>query len=290
MIIDHEKVIDLIVNWLRNYAATSGRSSFIAGLNGDISSALVALLCNKTNIKTECINIDVGSREEDREAIKGFSYNSHLSFTHIRFEESYKELNNYIITEENCNEYRDDYTYYTGNKTRLTVYFNEDKARKGLATCAVLPVLSTIAAGFNGLIVGSRSKNDLLYRTYNKYGAGNADIFPLLDLRKSEIVELFEYITKSTSCYGAVYILDKEKNKNFNDITDLEVEWADAENTRTQIIVSDASPDKHRDWQRFTLRQRQIVAKLHQLEKLSRHKANNNLQYCKIRNIDGLVR
>jgi NH3-dependent NAD+ synthetase len=289
MIIDHEKVIDLIVNWLRNYAATNGRSSFIVGLNGDIGSALVALFCKKTNIKTECINIDTDYIEEDCEALKGFANKSHLGLTRINFKESYKELNNYIITEENRNEYRDDYHYYTGDKANPTVYFNEDKARKGLATCSVLPVLSTVATGFNGLIVGSRSKNDLLYRTYNKYGAGNADIFPLADLYKSEIVELFEYTT-APLCYGATYILDKEKNKIFNDITDLEVEWADGENTRTQIIVSDDSPDKHRDWQRFTLRQRQIVAKLHQLEKLTRHKINNNLQFCKVRNIDGLVR
>lgn len=289
MIIDQEKVIDRLVNWLRDYITSSGKSSLIVGLNGNVESALIALLCKKTNIKTKYITIDTGYKEEDREAIKEFAHKSHFGITYIEFKESYKKLDDYIIVEQADNENRGDYDYYVNNKISSIVYFNGEKARKGLITCSVLPALSTIAAGFNGLIVGSRSKNDLLYRTYNKYGAGNSDIFPLLDLYNSEIIQLFEYIA-TPMCYGATYILDKGKNKTFDDITDLEVEWADEENIRTGIVISDISPDKQRDWQRYTLRQRQIIAKLHQLEKLSRHKINNSLPYCNVRNIDGLVR
>ena len=191
MIIDHEKVIDLIVNQLRDYATTSGRSSFIVGMNGDVGSSLVALLCKKTNIKTTCISVDIYRKEEDREAIKRFTRSSFLDLDYIEFTESFKKLEN-------------DYYYKDP--------FQEDKANKNLTSLSVLPALSTISSGFNGLIVGSRSKNDLIYRTYNKYGAGNADIFLLADLYKSEIIELFEYMTKS-ACYGTTYILDKEKNK-----------------------------------------------------------------------------
>jgi len=280
MIIDHKKVIDLIVSQLRDYATTSGKSSFVVGLNGDVGSALVALLCKKTNINLYCISADILVKDENRDALKKITSKNHLYLMEIDgLDQAYNDLQKEIDYRKQLNEYAEG----------RGQYFDIEKATENLKYGAALPVLSTIAAGFNGLIVGSRSKNDLLYRTYNKYGAGNADIFPLADLYKSEIIELFEYVA-TPMCYGATYILDKEKNKTFTDITDLEVEWADREDERTQVVTSDNSPDRHRDWQRFTLRQRQIIAKLNQLEKLSRHKVNSNLQFCKVRNIDSLTR
>jgi NAD+ synthase len=278
MIIDYEKVTNHIINWIRDYTKAAGKSSLVVGLS-DVDSALLALLCKKTNIQTICIFVNLFKNEEDRTAIDSFASQSHIWLSEFNLKDTYKEVQSEIDYHSQLNEYAE-------NRAQ---YFNVEGAKNLLRSEVILPIISTMTAGFNGLIIGSRSKNELLYRNYNKYGAGNADIFPLLDLYKSEIYELFEYVA-SPMCYGAIYLLDRAKNKVFNDITDLEVEWADSENIRTGIITSDISPDKQRDWQRYTLRQRQIIARLHQLEKLSRHKVNTNLPYCNIRKIDGLVR
>lgn len=95
-----------------------------------------------------------------------------------------------------------------------------------------------------------------------------------------------------------------------------EIEWADREDTRTRnisreyvktsnistlittiiyeerkgIIFSNEDPAKHPAFQGYTGRQQQVVAKLHQLEKISRHKINTNLPCCKVRDIEGLVK
>jgi NAD+ synthase len=92
-------------------------------------------------------------------------------------------------------------------------------------------------------------------------------------------------------------------------ITYDEIEWADREDMRTKlvghyikndndetkynytgIIFSNDDPAKHPEFYRYTNRQKEVICKLHQLEKISRHKINTNLPCCKIRNVDGLVK
>ncbi|HVI39657.1 MAG TPA: hypothetical protein VM577_03270, partial [Anaerovoracaceae bacterium] len=79
-----------------------------------------------------------------------------------------------------------------------------------------------------------------------------------------------------------------------------EVEWADREDSRTErdydgqtspgIVVSENDPAKHQAWLGYTGRQRVVIARMHALEKASRHKVNASLPVCHVRNVDGLVR
>lgn len=90
-------------------------------------------------------------------------------------------------------------------------------------------------------------------------------------------------------------------------ITYDEIEWADREDMRTDyvehhteaigatrhtpgIIFDDADPAKRPDFYRYTGRQQTVLCKLHQMEKISRHKANPNLPVCRVRGMTDLVK
>jgi len=69
-----------------------------------------------------------------------------------------------------------------------------------------------------------------------------------------------------------------------------EVEWSDRQNEITQlqhhkaIVTDEGDPAKHPAWLGYTGRQREVIAKVHQMEKISRHKHNPALPVCPIRN------
>ena len=133
-------------------------------------------------------------------------------------------------------------------------------------------IMNQIASTCNGIIVGSITRELLFGRMYQKGCLG--DILPLADLFLQEIQQLFPGIGEHS---GA------------KDFSVQELEWACRENDVTSIIEDSGDPTKHREWGRFTLRQRQIIAKLNQIEKLTRHKLSN-APICELRNTPGLVR
>ena len=45
-----EKVIDHIVNWLKDYATNAGVKGFVIGISGGIDSAVTSTLCAKTGL------------------------------------------------------------------------------------------------------------------------------------------------------------------------------------------------------------------------------------------------
>jgi NH3-dependent NAD+ synthetase len=73
-----------------------------------------------------------------------------------------------------------------------------------------------------------------------------------------------------------------------------EIEWADRQNMRSVegfgIITSNDDPVRHPFWHAYTSNQRRVIAKMHALEKVSRHKINSNLPVCKVRDVAGLVK
>ncbi len=46
-----EKVIDYIVNWLKDYATKAGVKGFVIGVSGGVDSGVVSTLCAMTGLK-----------------------------------------------------------------------------------------------------------------------------------------------------------------------------------------------------------------------------------------------
>ena len=119
------------------------------------------------------------------------------------------------------------------------------------------------------LVVSSRCKNNNLFiRDYNKFEP--VDIMPLADFKLSEVEQLYKIISDNVF-----------KPYNHNGISQQELEWLEELDKKCQIVTSKQDPTKNSSWFKFTIRQKEIIAKVHQVEKITRHKHNPNIPYFK---------
>ncbi len=54
-----EKVVDHIVNWLKDYTKNTGVNGFVIGISGGIDSAVTSTLCAKTGLQLLCIEMPI---------------------------------------------------------------------------------------------------------------------------------------------------------------------------------------------------------------------------------------
>jgi hypothetical protein len=130
----------------------------------------------------------------------------------------------------------------------------------------------------NAVTIGSYSRNEYLFvRNYSKFHG--MDILPLADLKQS----VLDNLSKN------VYNFSPDVNRILfgTDITNEEIEWIDNLNERTKIIdgvgIIDSidDPAKNKKWFTFTLQQKELIGKVHQMEKMTRHKHNPNMPIFK---------
>ena len=273
-----------IVNWIKTYADNAGIKTLVVGLSGGVDSALVALLCKETGIDTICVNMPCNSSGSAFERASNFAKEQGLRLLKIDLTNAHK----HIIDE------------YSNNKLYSAI---TEEALGGLSSCLRAPTLSFLALTTKGIIVGTGNRSeDNLIRYFQKFGDGCVDMSPIADLFKSEVYELFAYMADISNNPAAKAIHDATPTADLwgpdaghEDESELgmsydEIEWGDRENMKNGIIINDEDPVKHSAWLGYSLRQREVIAKMHQLEKISRHKYNSNLPVCELRNIDGLVR
>lgn len=301
-ILNHKKTADYITNWIRDYATNAGIKSLILGLSGGIDSALVALLCKRTGLPLICVSMPCHSSETAWLRAQAFANTYGLNLTKIDLSAAHDSV-------------------YGQAKTANLSFpgdLNNPIAVGGLRSCLRAPTLSFFANTYRGIIMGTGNRSeDHITRYFQKFGDGCVDICPVADLFKSEIRDLFTYLAGSMHDVmkdnympgSAQAILDAKPTADLwgpdSDQTDEselgitydEIEWADREDMRTQenhsrlsseeiipgIIFSNEDPAKSSNFFRYTARQKEVIAKLHQLEKISRHKFNPNLPVCQVR-------
>lgn len=135
----------------------------------------------------------------------------------------------------------------------------------------------------NGIIISSIDRNNFnLIRNYNKYTNGGGDLLPVADLFNSEIEEVLLETDNSN------YIV--KSNTQIFDLSLEEIEWADRQNIIFNIVEDEKDPLKNPNSLGYMGRQKQIISKIYQREKLTRHKKSLHGLVCSIRNVDGLVR
>ena len=58
-----EKVVNYIVDWLKDYATKAGVNGFVIGISGGIDSAVTSTLCAKTGLNVLCIEMPIHQPE-----------------------------------------------------------------------------------------------------------------------------------------------------------------------------------------------------------------------------------
>jgi hypothetical protein len=136
-------------------------------------------------------------------------------------------------------------TYAMGDYTNLGYYYLQ---------CSEI-------ANNNGIVIGPIDRTfGLYYRSYGKLVEANADIFPLFDLDYSDIIDMTNSLWP-----------EKQWPQPPDNVSD--IEFCNEAESLYGIITGEDSPNRHYRWPYFIHSQKAIIAKVHQREKLTRHKA-----------------
>lgn len=168
-----QKVIDYIVDWLKEYATQAKVNGFVIGISGGIDSAVTSTLCAKTGLSTLCLEMPI--HQEENQVTRAANHIAWL---------------------------KDNYENVSSLQVNLTPVFdslvsavpeveNEESRFMALANTRARLRMTTLYyfAGLQGLLVaGTGNKvEDFGVGFYTKYGDGGVDLSPIADLMKSEV-------------------------------------------------------------------------------------------------------
>ena len=110
-----------------------------------------------------------------------------------------------------------------------------------------------------------------------------ADLFPFGSMNKTEIEEMFAVVTDlEDHDYKQIYSLRAKDDEPYSEdfeLTPEDLQWAIQANViYGGIIDSQKDPTKHPKWYSLSIRQKKIVALLHQHSKLTAHKMTTTAQ------------
>ena len=184
-----EKVVDYIVNWLKDYATNAKVNGFVIGVSGGIDSAVTSTLCAKTGLDLLCLEMPI-----------------HQAASHVtRAQEHIAQLKKRF---PNVSDARVDLTpVFDEFKTEISLDGKQATVDMALANTRARLRMTTLYyyAGLLGrLVAGTGNKvEDFGVGFYTKYGDGGVDLSPIADLMKSEVYALGDYLEVPSSIMKA---------------------------------------------------------------------------------------
>ncbi|MCF7560508.1 NAD(+) synthase [Sabulilitoribacter multivorans] len=175
-----EKVVDYIVNWLKDYATKAGVKGFVIGVSGGIDSAVTSTLCAKTGLPLLCIEMPIHQAE------------SHVTRAQTHINQLMKRF-------ENVSQTRADLTpVFESFKKEVSSDRDQATVDMALANTRARLRMTTLyyyAGLYKLLVAGTGNKvEDFGVGFYTKYGDGGVDLSPIADLLKSEVYKLGEFL------------------------------------------------------------------------------------------------
>ncbi len=184
-----EKVVNHIVDWLKDYATNARVNGFVIGISGGIDSAVTSTLCAKTGLDLLCIEMPI-----------------HQAASHVtRAQEHITQLKKRF---PNVKDTRTDLTpVFEEFKTEVSLEGKQATVDMALANTRARLRMTTLYyhAGLLGLLVaGTGNKvEDFGVGFYTKYGDGGVDLSPIADLMKSEVYKIGEFLKVPESIMNA---------------------------------------------------------------------------------------
>ncbi|MCB0461171.1 MAG: NAD(+) synthase [Flavobacteriaceae bacterium] len=184
-----EKVVNHIVNWLKEYAINAKVNGFVIGISGGIDSAVTSTLCAKTGLQLLCVEMPIHQAK------------SHVS----RGQEHIAQLKQRF---PNVSDIKVDLTpVFEEFKTEVSLEGKQSTVDMALANTRARLRMATLYyhAGLLGLLVaGTGNKvEDFGVGFYTKYGDGGVDLSPIADLMKSEVYKLGKFLKVPESIMNA---------------------------------------------------------------------------------------
>ena len=175
-----EKVIDHIVNWLKEYAVSAKMNGFVIGISGGIDSAVTSALCAKTGLDLLCLEMPI--HQAPSQVSRAMSHIDWLKSNFSRVTTQQVELTKVFDDMVNA------FPAIEEESNRFLALANT-RARLRMTSLYYF-------AGINRyLVAGTGNKvEDFGVGFYTKYGDGGVDLSPIADLLKSEVYEIARYL------------------------------------------------------------------------------------------------
>ena len=171
-----EKVVDFIVNWLKEYAENAKMNGFVIGISGGIDSAVTSTLCAKTGLPTLCVEMPI--HQDDNQVSRGKEHIEQLK----------RKFPNVCAEKFDLTAVFEDFKNQDTNPKEvnaLDVSLANTRARLRMTTLYYYAGLKKY------LVAGTGNKvEDFGIGFYTKYGDGGVDISPIADCNKSEVWEI----------------------------------------------------------------------------------------------------
>lgn len=168
-----DKVVDHMVQWLKDYATQSGMQGFVVGVSGGIDSGLTSTLCAMTGFPTLCVEMPI--HQAQSQVTRGQEHIAQLKerFAHVSSVEV--ELSAFFETFKEAVPHAEE-------TEQLNLSLANTRARMRMTTLYYFAGLKKY------LVAGTGNKvEDFGVGFYTKYGDGGVDLSPIADLMKSEV-------------------------------------------------------------------------------------------------------
>lgn len=175
-----EKIINHIVDWLKEYLETSLQKGFVIGISGGIDSAVTSTLCAMTGYPVLCLEMPI--HQAKNQVSRAWN---HIDWLKTNYEKiASASVNLTPVYEEFVKVAEKSENEYSYNLSLANT-----RARLRMTTLYYY-------AGLNGYIVaGTGNKvEDFGVGFFTKYGDGGVDISPIADLMKSEVYQIAAYL------------------------------------------------------------------------------------------------
>ncbi|WP_326984741.1 NAD(+) synthase [Chryseobacterium sp. MYb264] len=172
-----QKIIDHIVNWLKDYAVQSRVNGYVIGVSGGVDSGVVSTLAAMTGLNTLLIEMPIRQKEDQVNRAWEHMNDLKSKFPNVEtmsvnltpaFEELYKTF------DVHDDLYPNEKLAFANTRSRLrmlTLYYYGQI--NGLLVCGTGNKVEDFGIGF-----------------YTKYGDGGVDVSPIADLYKTEVYKL----------------------------------------------------------------------------------------------------
>ena len=184
-----EKVVEYIVNWLKEYATKAGVNGFVIGISGGIDSAVTSALCAKTGFPLLCLEMPIHQAPSQ----------VNRALHHIDWlKEKFPKVS---MTQVSLTPVFDSLV------ASLPIVENEEERFMSLANTRARLRMTTLyyfAALHKYLVAGTGNKvEDFGVGFYTKYGDGGVDLSPIADLLKTEVYTIAKHLGISQDIINA---------------------------------------------------------------------------------------
>jgi len=254
-----KKIIDHIVNWLKDYAEKANIKGFVVGVSGGIDSGLTSTLCAKTGLQTICVEMPIHQAPSQVTRAQ-----EHIA----QLKERFPNVSDSRVDLTPVFESLKEQVPNSENKALLDLSLANTRARLRMSTLYYI-------AGINQyLVAGTGNKvEDFGVGFYTKYGDGGVDLSPIADLMKSEVYILAKSLGVPESIQKAAptdgLFGDSRSDEDQIGASYDELEWAMNEISKGNKVED------------FTGRKQEVLSIYLRLNTVNQHKMNP-IPVCKI--------